>query len=209
VTAVLFLAAARDLLPRFGLRLVNEPGLLIRVGPDEAGFLRWAYLADMLSYYLLLVPVILAVRRERPGPAADVGAVGGLAYVVAGGSGAALLATISPPLIEAFAQADPAVRDTAQTTFTALTEGIQHGVWQSFDAIAVGVWALVAGASLRRAAGGLVGGLGLIIGALGLTGGASRMLGFDTGVLVLFAPLGGLIPVWMVLVGLWLLRDRT
>jgi hypothetical protein len=209
VTALLFVVAVWDLVPDLGLDLVNHPGLAIRIGPDDAGLLRWAYLADMVGYYLLLVPVILALRVEDGSPAGDIGAVGGLAYVVLGGGGAALLAAISPPLIEAFAEGGPAERVAAQTTFVAVTEGVQHGVWQSLDPIAVGVWAVVAGRSLRRAGAGMEGGLASVLGVLALAGGASRIVGLDMAVLVLLVPLGGLIPLWLLLVGRWLLRDRS
>jgi hypothetical protein len=87
VTALLFVVAVWDLVPDLGLDLVNHPGLAIRIGPDDAGLLRWAYLADMVGYYLLLVPVILALRVEDGSPAGDIGAVSGLAYVVLGGRG--------------------------------------------------------------------------------------------------------------------------
>jgi hypothetical protein len=202
-------AATWDLVPELGLNLVNDPGMAIRIGPDDAGMLRWAYLADMVGYYLLLVPIILALRAEDPSPAGDIGAVGGLAYVVLGGGGAALLAALSPPLIDAFAEGGPAERVAARTTFVALTEGVQHGVWQSVDAIAIGTWALLVGRSLRRTGAGLVGGLALVMGVLALAGAVARILGFDTALLVVFLPLGGLIPLWLLLVGLRFLRQRS
>jgi hypothetical protein len=208
VTALLFVVAVWDLVPDFGLDLVNHPGLAIRIGPDDAGLLRWAYLADMVGYYLLFTPVILALRRDDPGPISDLGAVSGLAYVFIGSIGAVLLATVSPPLIESYAGGGSVERAAAQTTFVALTEGVQHGLWQSLEVIPGAVWLLIGGVSLRRAGAGAVGGLALLIGVLALAGAAARILGLDTALLVVFIPLGGLIPAWMLLIGLRFLRPR-
>lgn len=206
VTALLFLLAARDLLPEAGLGLVNDPGMLIGIGPDDAGLLRWAYLADMLGYYFLLAPVILVLRQQDGSSVANLGAAGGLAYVVIGSLGAVMLATVSPPLIESFAGGGPVERAAARTTFVALTEGVHHGLWQSLDPIVAGAWLLVSGRSLRRAGASAIRGMAVVISVLALAGSASRILGLETAVLVLLVPLSGLIPIWLLLLGLRLLR---
>ncbi len=207
-TGALLMAAAWPLLDEFGLLdLVNEPGLLVRVGPDRAELLRWGYLADMLGFYLLLAPMMLALRRELapPGRRAelDLATAAGLAYVLIGAMGAVTLAVVSPPLITSAAEGDAA----AVTTFTTFTEAVQHGLWQTLEAIPLGLWLLVTGLAMRRSGAPALGIAAVVFGVALFVGSASRVLDVEPLIAILF-PLLAVLPIWVLLVGVRLLRDR-
>lgn len=207
-SGALFLAAVWRLLSEAGvLDLINHPGLLVRVGPDRAELLRWAYLTDMFGFYLLLAPMMLALRRELAPPGRRAGlelaTAGGLAYVLIGATGAVTLAVVSPPLIGAAAQGDAA----AITMFITLTEAVHHGLWQTLDAITGGIWLVLIGVAMRRAGAPGLGITAVLMGVASLLGSASRVLDLEPLIAVLL-PLLAAIPIWLLLVGLRLLRDR-
>jgi hypothetical protein len=206
-------AAAGPVLDEVGLfGMFEDPAALIRVGPDNAGFLRWAYLAGMFGFYLLLTPVILALRRELapPGRRAhlDLGMAGGLAYVLLGAAGAAILATISPPLVEAFAAGDPAEQAAALSTFSAFTEAVQLGLWQTLGLIPLTAWLVITGRALRRAGTPALGVAAMVLGVLAAVAWGAQVLDFEPliGALV---DLLIVLPVWVLLVGLRLLRQEA
>jgi hypothetical protein len=207
-SGALFLIAAWPLLRETGvLDLINHPGSLVRVGPDRAELLRWAYLTDMLGYYLLLAPMVLALRRELAPPGRRAGlelaTAGGLAYVLVGATGAVTLAVVSPPLIRGAAAGDA----TAVMMFTTITEAVHHGLWQTLDAITGGIWLVLTGLAMRRVGTPALGVTAVVMGAASLIGSASRVLDVEPLIAVLF-PLLAALPIWFFLVGLRLLRDR-
>lgn len=121
----------------------GEPSAILGRGPEAAALLRWGAIGDMFFSYLLLVPLVLFLhRRLRPIKPwlADVGTVGGLAYIFVGGAGAAILATVGPPLVEAYATADAAGREQIQTAFDMLRNIVFFGLWQLIDPITAGAW---------------------------------------------------------------------
>jgi hypothetical protein len=92
----------------FNVEVFSDMTLFISVGASGANLLRWAWVLDMLGYYLLLAPVafVLWYWLKPRGPTR----VGfytfcGLAYMRIGAIGAAILAAVWPPLINAYAGA--------------------------------------------------------------------------------------------------------
>ena len=159
VSGLLFVLALVDVVGRVGiLHLVEHQSLLLSAGPGAAELLRWAYLTDMLGYYLLWVPLIVALE---PRVAASLGAqtarlatISGLLYVALGSLGAVLLATLVPDLLTAGA-AEPAGASRI------LVEGVHRGIWQTLDALTAGTWIILTGEAFRRSGHRLLGWVGI------------------------------------------------
>jgi hypothetical protein len=128
----------------FDLRAVADPGTIVDRGPTVAANLRLALLVDMTSY-LPLAPVVLYLHRRLRSD--DPGLMGlvtvcGLAYVLMGAIGGAILAAGTPPLIADYGAASAAGREASRVTFVALTDAVEIGVWGTLELIPFGIWAL-------------------------------------------------------------------
>lgn len=136
-SALLF-ALAIGFDPAAGAELVAR---IHDVDPDDAVFVRWGALTDMLGYYLIPAAVIVLVRNRLPwtSPGArDLATGGGLMYATIGAIGAAALAAAGPPLI---GSADL----SAPSNLTTLVR-IVEGLWQWLEPLPFLVW--TAGVSL-------------------------------------------------------------
>ena len=161
LSGLLFLLGLADVVGRVGiLRLVEHQSLLLSAGPGSAELLRWAYLTDMLGYYLLWVPLIVALE---PRVAASLGSqtarlarISGLLYVALGSLGAVLLATLVPDLVRESAGRGPDV-----VSGQLVVDGIQRGVWQTLDALTAGTWIILTGEAFRRSGHRLLGWVGI------------------------------------------------
>ncbi|MGQ0848211.1 MAG: DUF4386 family protein [Actinomycetota bacterium] len=207
VSGYLFLAAGA-----FRPGVLLEPAELLELGASAASLLRWGALTDMFGYYLLLVPLFLAVgtvlRRHR-GPLVDLFTVGGLMYVVIGALGAVVLATAAPPLMEAYESAGPAARPGTALAFATLVDAIYKGAWQTLQVIPGGVWLIGTGVLLggRRP---VLGAIGVSAGLAGLAWSALRMLEVDllgATAVGFFALVGVLFAAYIVWLALLLVRD--
>jgi hypothetical protein len=84
---------------------------------------------------------------------------------------------------------------------------VRHGLWQTLDAITGGIWLLLTGVAMRRAAAPALGITAIVMGMASLIGSTSRVLGVEQLIAVLF-PVLAAFPIWVLLVGVRLLRDR-
>src|SRR5262245_1113267 len=78
------------------------PERLLASGPRSAEFLRWAMLADVFGYYLLLAPAALYLHdrlKDHDPPRMALYTLGGFGYMLIGSMGAAMLGAVLPPLI--------------------------------------------------------------------------------------------------------------
>ncbi|MGI8518050.1 MAG: DUF4386 family protein [Acidimicrobiia bacterium] len=136
---------------QFRIEWFLDPAQLVSAGSTSATFLRWAAVADLLSYYLptaIVAVVLWHVLRPRSPLLTDLATLGALAYVVTGGSAAAALALAGPLLLDAYATAGPDQAAIA-TVFAVLVEVVWRGVWQLFDMLVVGAWVIGLGVLLR------------------------------------------------------------
>lgn len=123
--------------------IFGRPEAILSGGPEAAFLLRWAAILDMFYSYLLLIPLALFVhRRLRPMKPwlADIGAIGALAYIFVGASGAAILATVGSSLVDAHASAAPQEQAAIATSFDVLRNVVYFGLWQTLDPITAGLW---------------------------------------------------------------------
>jgi len=132
--------------------LVGDPAAIIDGGPEAAALLRWGAIGDMFYSYLLLAPLALYLHRllrPRKPWLADLGTLAGFAYIFVGASGAVILASVGPPLIEAYATAAPADRPAILVSFELLRNVVFFGLWQTLDPLTLGTWVASVGLLLR------------------------------------------------------------
>jgi hypothetical protein len=101
----------------------------------------------MFYSYLLLAPLALFLHRrlrDRKPWLADLGTVAAFAYIVAGAAGAAVLGTVGPTLVEAYAAAPAAELPAIAISFGVLRD-VMFGVWQVLDPITAGTWVATVG----------------------------------------------------------------
>ena len=128
--------------------IFGDPAAILGRGPEAAALLHWGALGDMLYSYLLLVPLALYLHRKlRPRKPwlADLGTAGAFAYIFVGASSAAILATVGPSLIEAYAAAAPVDRQPIAISYGVMRDVVFFALWQTLDAITAGTWVLSVG----------------------------------------------------------------
>jgi hypothetical protein len=207
VSGVLFLLAV-DGHPREILHME----LLVAQAPANAETVRWAMILDMLGYYVLLAPLFVAVGRrlfDLGEQGAALWTIGALMYVTAGSVAAMALAYGVPPILRSYAQASSSGRTGLVLALTALTEAAVRGVWQTFDPIVIGAWAVASGLALRRLGRRSLGTIGIVLGGSAAVFAVLRAAGVQWDLLLyaVGAVLG--LGIWAYVLGLtaWLLRE--
>ncbi len=179
----------------------------LSVGADGARLLRWGMILDMLSYYLPLLPVALFLWRwlgSRDPNWVLFYTSCGLGYILIGSIGAAILAAVHPPLINAYAQASVEQRPVLETVFSAIGNMVFGGMWGILDTLLVGIWFLGIGLLLRGER-RLFSIFSIILGILALLGWLGVILGIEA-IALLGVIYGLLAPVWALWLGIDLLR---
>ena len=126
--------------------IFDTPTTLLAQGSSAADGVRWAMVLDLIGYYALMVPALLALRAlltpRRP-DIARLSATSGLAYLITGAVGAVVLAVTWPLALEQIGGADPAQAAGITASFEAITEAVVSGLWNLFGSAAAAVWLLV------------------------------------------------------------------
>jgi hypothetical protein len=106
----------------------------------------------MLGYYLPLLPVALFLWHwlKSKGPAwVRFYTFCGLGYILIGAIGAAILAAVWPPLINAYTQASAQQRAVLETVFDTIANMVVWGMWNILEELLAGIWFLGIGLLLR------------------------------------------------------------
>lgn len=178
--------------------LFGDPSAILAGGASAAALLRWGAIGDMFYSYLLLAPLALFLHaRLRPHKpwVADLGTAAAFAYIVVGASGAAILATVGPSLVEAYAGAAGAERVAIETAFDVLRNLVFFGLWQTLDPITAGTWIVCVG-SLLLAERRLVGRFLVVAGAGLMALSGMTMLGIHS-LPVVLAIAALIVVVWL------------
>jgi hypothetical protein len=182
----------------FDLVALADRGALAGRGSAAAELLRWGGLIDMLGY-LALAPVVLHVHRRLDRPLLT---AAGLGFVLGGALGAALVASVAPPLVAANAS-DAQELAAARSNLATLEQAVYVGLWAALGQLLLAVWVLGTSWHLRaegRAFGYL--GIGAGLGALGYairTGIAGQPPLPIAGPLDILIIAGlGLLPLWVI-----------
>jgi hypothetical protein len=154
LSLVLGIAATVVLFAAYGFdpAALAHPGSIVDKGEGAAQLFRWGALLDMASY-LPLAPLVLHLHfqlRDRGPQLVPLLTAGGLAYVLVGGIGGALLASGGPPLIEGYATASDAGREAARITLETLGDAVLVGLFGTLELIPFGIWAFGIGWLLHR-----------------------------------------------------------
>ncbi|MCP4105222.1 MAG: hypothetical protein GY749_06750 [Desulfobacteraceae bacterium] len=120
---------------------------------EEAGYLmKWSWLADLLGYYLLLVPAAFFMyywlKNKNP-YWMGVFSFCGLAYIFAGCIGAAILAKTWPTLISGYANTNGITKEIYSIVFTNSTEMVYGGIWGYLEFLLAGIWWIGVGFTMK------------------------------------------------------------
>ena len=192
ISNLLFLAAFQ-----FRIDWFLEPTRMLGAGATSAELLRWAATLDLIGYYLasaVLAYVLWRVLRPRNPLLADLSTLAAFGYALAGGAGAAILATVGPMLMYDHAAATSTEQAVIATQFTLLFEVVWRSIWQFLDGILVATWWLGIGLLVRAAQPGLSR-LSFALSAAAVIGVVFNVLGLD---LARDASLGAVFTLWTV-----------
>lgn len=203
VSLIAVLAAAN-----WDAEIFETPTTLLAQGSSAADGVRWAMVLDVVGYYALVVPALLALRHHlarRDPYLARLSATAGLAYLVTGAAGAAILAVTWPLALDQIAGADPAQAAGITASFEAITEAVVSGLWNLLGSAAAAVWLLVTARLVWPIRRGFAA-LSAVVGAAGALDALSVAADAEAvGAVALQVYLYGLL-IWAAWLGLLLLR---
>lgn len=121
--------------------------------PGGAELLRWSMIADMLGFYLMLVPLALVLwiwLKDQSPQWISLFTLFGLGYLFFGAMGAAILSVVMPNQIDAYARAAVAESHIHEAISVAFASAIYDGVWGTLNPLLAGIWWIGIGGFLRR-----------------------------------------------------------
>ena len=193
------LGIASDVLYAAAAHFPIDPAAINRfdVLAADPALLRWAAFTDFCAFYAPLVPVALYLRRRLDGrdPLLDVYTIAALAFAVIGGTAALVLGAVGPALAIGAATAGPVAAATYSVVAKTLEDAVYVAIWQTFGAIALGIFYIGVGRLLRRERRWL-GALTIFIGADALVVAVARVAGLEPVAIVTIA-------VWLPLLTFW------
>jgi hypothetical protein len=188
----------------------SHPTSILGSRANGASLFRWGMILDMFGYYLLLAPLALLVwSRLKPKDRnlITLCTFCGLAYILIGAIGAAMLAAISPTLIEGYGQASVQQRQLDEVVFSGFLTVVYVGLWNLLESSLSAIWWVGIGLFLQREQPAL----GLFTTVLGIFA-LLDALGWILNVQIIYTVgLAGmllLIPMWTLWFGIDLLRNR-
>lgn len=103
---------------------------------------KWFNLLDMFGYYLLLLPLIFYFHQQYKytSPWSSLFTFSGLAYVLTGALGAAILAALWPDLMIDYSTASDENKTIISTVFRATTLLVTKGMWNILEVLFAAVW---------------------------------------------------------------------
>jgi hypothetical protein len=186
---------------------VLHPATALGLDATALQSFRLAMLADILGFYLAVLIVggyLGSSSRHEVGALTDIAMLALLVYVVLGISGASMQLAALPALAEAHASGDTSVKIAAQNAWLAVVTATEHGLWWAEGPV-MGLWALLLGPILRRQR-RAYGSLLMVCGVLYLVAFGAEFLGLRT-IAELCETLGVvLLPLWLLLTGIALVR---
>ncbi len=129
----------------------SEPALLLQYAHNyKAAY--WFLLLDMAGYYLLLLPAIFYLHKQYQyqSPWVPLFTFSGLAYVLTGAIGAAILASAWPELMQQYSATPKADQHSIVLVFNTITHFVTKGLWNILEVIFAGTWWIGFGIMLRH-----------------------------------------------------------
>ena len=189
-------------------RYLSDVYAFIETGKEAGSVMRWAWLSDLLGYYLLLVPVAFLLyhwlRSEKPYWMGIV-TFFGLGYIFCGIIGAAILARTWPTLLAGFQNAQGVSQEIYRIVFVNTTQAVYGGMWGYLEFLLGGVWWIGVGLILR-ARRRVLGIVTVILGSITLAAALGEVFTFGVVASVGFMAYLFLAPIWAVWLGVSVLR---
>ena len=135
----------------FHFELFSNPSLVFETVGINTNLLRWSMNADIFGYYLLLLPLLifLHLRMKNSFSWSPVTNLCGIAYIMIGSIGAAVLAILWPMHIDTFSNYSIQQQETSRLIFISFTGMVVEGMWNLLNSFFACVWFLGIGIFLR------------------------------------------------------------
>ena len=120
-------------------------------GNGAGTLLHFSMVLDVFGYYLLLAPLalfLLSWLRPKSPDLVRLYTICGLAYMLLGALGAAVLSAVVPQLMADYGHASGQQREMLQIVFNAVTRAVDRGVWNTLEMFPAAVWLLGIGSLL-------------------------------------------------------------
>ncbi len=190
----------------FDVTLVANPGELVARGPEvAANLLRWGGSIDLVGYLCFAPVVVYWHGRLVGGPLVRrLLTACGLAFVLVGAIGAALLSTVGPWLLE------QAPTEAVEVAYGALHHVVLVALWGVLELALLGGWLIGVGRTVRGSFGtvAMVGGVGLLLYSLrtALTGQPPLVMSSIVDLVILVGV--AFLPIWTLWFAARLLTGR-
>ncbi|MEI9809698.1 MAG: hypothetical protein WDO16_18570 [Bacteroidota bacterium] len=147
----------------------SDPVLALNYSANHQ-LVSWFLLLDMFGYYLLLLPLIFYLHQQYKyrSPWTSLITFSGLAYVLIGAVGAAILAAVWPDMMQEHLTATSEQKEMIGGLFKAITLVVTKGMWNVIEMLFSAVWWIGIGKLLYRES--------KVLGALTMTTGISTLL---------------------------------
>jgi hypothetical protein len=191
------------------LAAASDPVEALNLRADQSAMLRWGLILDLFGYYLLLLPLTLALRqwtRRETSQWMALATICGIAYVMIGAIGAAGLAAVVPTLIDQHGLATSEVRSAIEVGFVLINDFVVQGLWNTLEVLLLGVWAGVVGAVMLRERRGLAF-VSLALAAAAVLDGTAHIFALSAVSDVALSAYLLLAPTWALWLGLAIIRD--
>lgn len=194
----------------FNFEFFSDASLIFTTDGVSSALLRWSMITDIFGYYLLLLPALFFIHvwmKNKTTMANTLTACGGI-YIVGGATGAAILGSAWPALIEKYPSASPEQQEIIRQNFETLTLVVVNGIWNLLNALAFGLWFIACGLLLRKQH-AFLGWFTLLTGICSTLDFTGNILGMKTladAALNLYLILA---PLWAILFGASLLRNSS
>jgi hypothetical protein len=166
----------------FNAAVSNNATVVLPLLAENPALAWWPSIFDFFGFYLLLLPLAFYLHHLFKAEASDwmnLFTACGLAYILFGAMGAAILADVFSSQAVAYAETTGYAQQVHTAIFEAFGAAIQRGVWGILDPILAGIWWTGLGLLLRKNR-RILGGYTLVLGLINLLGGFCAALGIET-----------------------------
>jgi hypothetical protein len=188
----------------FHFELFSNPSQVFDTEGIHSGMLKWSMITDILGYYLLLLPLLFYLHQKMVKSFAwsNITNLCGIAYILIGSIGAAILAVLWPMHIEQFSSLSASQQEISRIVFSSLTSIVVDGLWNLLDSLLSGIWFLGIGLFLYQSKTKFLGWLTIALSIVCLLDFLGHVLAIQAiaeaalNIYLVFAP------VWAIIVGI-------
>lgn len=136
----------------FNFDALSNPLIILSLPGTNIRAARASMIFDLFGYYLLLLPAIYLMHDwlKQQSPWASLISICGVAYVLIGAIGAAILAVVWPGIMAAYPAASPADQKILAANFSLVNDIVYAGMWNLLEMIFAATWWLFVGFQLIK-----------------------------------------------------------